>query len=72
MPLDNPHKAAFIDLMREDRSAANYLAGYIAGSVSDALLCAAIQSWRTHEAHMADLEKRQDLADELEEARLRD
>jgi hypothetical protein len=55
-----PHKAAFMNLIREDRDAVHFLMGYLVGHIDDELLCKAIQSYRGHEARLADLEERQE------------
>lgn len=52
-----PHKAEFMNLLREDRDAVHFLMGYLGGYIDDELLCKAIQSYRDHKARLDDLER---------------
>lgn len=52
-----PHRAAFMNLMVNERESRAFLLGYLMPHCADELLCSAIQAWRAHEAAMADLEK---------------
>ena len=51
-----PHKAAFMQLMHDERDSAHFMFGYLVGHIDDELLCRAIQAWRGHVARLADLE----------------
>lgn len=57
---EKPHKAEFLSIVGEDPNAVHFLMGYLAGEIPDEMLAKAVQSWRSHVAALADLERQPD------------